>query len=165
MPRICTICSHRDRALIDAAIVAQTSFRDIAGQFRIAKSALHRHRNDHLPRTLIKAKEAEEVLNASSLIKRLQGYQAKVDRILSLAQKEGDLRVACTAIGQARGIIELIGKLIGEVNEKPQINISLSPEWVRFRTVLLAALEPHPQALADVVRSLEELERPNGYLH
>lgn len=49
MPRVCTVCRHRERGAIDEALVAgPDSIRDVAGQFRLSKSAVDRHRRRHL---------------------------------------------------------------------------------------------------------------------
>jgi len=41
--RTCTICGHRLRESIEAALVRGTSLRDIAGRFGTSKSAIERH--------------------------------------------------------------------------------------------------------------------------
>ena len=51
MGRPCTICRHTHRAAIDGALVAGYSFRDIAAQYGISKTALHRHWQLHLVET------------------------------------------------------------------------------------------------------------------
>lgn len=54
--------------------------------------------------------------------------------------------------------IELLAKLIGELDERPQVNITLSAEWIEVRAVLVEALAPHPEARASVSTALLELE-------
>jgi len=56
MPRHCTVCHHPRREAIDVAVVAGGSLRDIAGQFRISKSALARHKGNHIPAALAKGR-------------------------------------------------------------------------------------------------------------
>ena len=63
----CAICSHPDRAAIDAGLVAKTPIRSIAGQFGTSKSSLDRHRK-HIPAALVQAKQASEVADATSLM-------------------------------------------------------------------------------------------------
>lgn len=48
MPRNCKACNHRKREEIDRALIKGDSFRDIAGRYRVSKSALQRHKEDHL---------------------------------------------------------------------------------------------------------------------
>ncbi len=73
MPRVCTICSHAERETIDRELVSgQRSLRDIAGQFGTKKSALPRHKHDHLPAAMVKGQEAREVARAGSLLDQVR---------------------------------------------------------------------------------------------
>lgn len=50
MPRVCTVCTHPDRAAIDLALTAgRDSFRGIARQYRVSPDAVERHRTKHVP--------------------------------------------------------------------------------------------------------------------
>ena len=68
MPRRCTVCDHRERDKIDAALVSGAPLRDIAGRHGVSKSALERHKGAHLPPHLAKARAAEEVAGADALL-------------------------------------------------------------------------------------------------
>ena len=48
MPRLCSACSHDDRARIDAELLQNVSFRTVAGRYGLSAPALHRHRAEHL---------------------------------------------------------------------------------------------------------------------
>lgn len=48
MGRACTICGNHAHALIDAALETDRSLRDIATQFGVSKTALHRHWRTHM---------------------------------------------------------------------------------------------------------------------
>jgi hypothetical protein len=78
MPRSCTICTHRERPAIDEALVAGEPFRNIAERFGTSLAALVRHKTDHLPPHLAKAKEAKEVAQADSLTAELKRIMARV---------------------------------------------------------------------------------------
>jgi hypothetical protein len=45
--RACTVCFHPANISIDAALKTNRSLRDIAAQFGISKTALHRHWRAH----------------------------------------------------------------------------------------------------------------------
>ncbi len=47
MGRVCTICSHPAGADINTALETNRSLRDIAAQFGVSKTALHRHWRAH----------------------------------------------------------------------------------------------------------------------
>ena len=38
------------------------------------------------------------------------------------------------------------------------VNLNVSPEWLELRTVIVTALEPHPEAMSAVVGALEGAE-------
>ena len=54
--------------------------------------------------------------------------------------------------------IELLAKLIGELDERPQVNIFVSPEWVAIGTAVLEPLAPYPEVRAAVAERLLQLE-------
>ena len=60
MARTCTICAHPQREAIDTALVTGEALRNLAERFAISTAALHRHRRDHLPGVLAKAKHAQQ---------------------------------------------------------------------------------------------------------
>jgi hypothetical protein len=72
MPRVCTVCAHAGREAIDAALVAEEPLRNIAERFGTSATALHRHKAEHVPAALAKAKEAEEVARADGLLAQVR---------------------------------------------------------------------------------------------
>jgi len=78
-------------------------------------------------------------------------------RILQQAEQAGDLRTACTAIREARGTLELLAKVTGELETGPSISITMAPEWIQVRTVILQTLEPFPEARAQLIAKLQEV--------
>lgn len=117
MPRTCTICTHDDRPSIDHALISGEPFRHIANRFGTSTASLQRHKKEHIPLVLRKAKNAEEIAHADGLLEQIRELQARAMGILDKAEKAGDLRIALAAIGQARGVLELQAKLTGETEE------------------------------------------------
>ena len=74
--------------------------------------------------------------------------------ILQKAEESDDLRTAVAAIREARGNVELLGKLAGQLQDAPIINIFASTEWQAVQTAILAALEPHADARIAVATAL-----------
>ncbi len=155
VPRRCTVCDHQERHGIDEALVSGTPYRSVAKRFGLSESAVYRHKSEHLPAHLLKAKEVEEAARADDLLEQVRHLQAHALDILERAEKAGDLRTALAAISQARGNLELLGKLAGELDERPQVNLTVSSEWLELRAVIVGALEPHPAAHRAVLRALE----------
>ena len=88
---------------------------------------------------------------------QVRDLQAHAIDILERAEQAGDLRTALAAISQARGNLELLGKLAGELDERTLVNLNVSPEWLELRAVIVGALEPHPAAHRAVLRALESV--------
>ena len=82
---------------------------------------------------------------ADDLLDQVRYLQTHTLDILERAKRTGDLRTALAAISQARGNLELLGKLAGELDEHPQVNLNVSPQWLERRAVIgtLAALLKH----------------------
>src|SRR5215218_10004290 len=155
MPRRCTVCDHPERNSIDQALVNVAPYRSVAKRFALSESAVYRHKTEHLPVHLLKAREVEEVARADDLLDQVRHLQTHALDILERAEEAGDLRTALAAIFQARGNLELLGKLAGELDERPVVNLNVSPEWLELRAVIVGALEPHPPAHRAVIRALE----------
>jgi hypothetical protein len=160
MPRHCTVCTHPNRERIDALLVGGEPYRDIAQQFGVSFYAVHRHKS-HLNGALLRAKEVRDVAHADNLLEQVRSLQRKALSILSQAERSGNLKTALLAIREARGCLELLGKLAGELQSAPTVNILISPEWVRLRTLILEALEPYPDARLAVAGALRRLDGGN----
>ncbi len=57
-------------------------------------------------------------------------------------------------IRAARGCVELLAKLMGELNESPTVNITINPQWVELRTLIVEVLQPYPDARQAVAKVL-----------
>jgi len=156
------VCDHPDRHSIDEALVSGAPYRSVAKRFELSESAVYRHKTEHLPSHLLKAREVEEAAQADDLLDQVRHLQAHALDILERAEKSGDLRTALAAISQARGNLELLGKLAGELDERPVVNVLVSAEWRELRAVIVGALEPHPGAREAVLRALEGVNNGNA---
>ena len=68
--------------------------------------------------------------------------QAHAPDILERSEKTGDLRTALARDLPGAGNLELLGKLAGELDERPVVNLNVTCEWLELRTVIVGALEP-----------------------
>ena len=107
----------------------------------------------------MKAKDAETVASADTLLEQVKTLQTRAISILDRADESGDLRTALSAIREARSNLELLGKLAGELQQEGTVNITVSPEWLTLRAVVIAALTPYPDAAQAVSRALTAGER------
>lgn len=154
MTRPCTVCIHTDRSEIDAALVAGTPYRELALRFALSVHALSRHRDRHIPPALSAASAAADVTRADDLLGQVTALRDRALALLDRAEGQDDVRAAVVALREARGCVELLAKVAGQLNEAPTINLVASPDWVRLRTVLLSALAPFPDARAAAAAAL-----------
>ena len=159
MPRVCSICTHAQRADIDAALVRRDSLRDIAGRFGVSRSALARHSDEHLGPALAKAQDAHEETHALDVLKQLRAINGACLAILQEARQQRDAHTALKAVDRIQRQIELQAKLLGDLDEAPTVQVAVltSPEWVATRAALMEALRPYPDAQQAVSRALLEV--------
>jgi hypothetical protein len=93
----------------------------------------------------------------------VRDLQTRALAILGKAEKTNDLRSALGAIREARSNLELLAKLVGELDERPTVNVMLDPAWLTLRATILGALASFPEARAAVASRLVGLEATNGH--
>lgn len=159
----CTVCRHEDREAIDGALASGQPYRSLAERYDLTKDALARHRRAHLS-PAIKATQAErEAKGAATAADRVEALYLRAERVLEAAEDAGAASVSLQAIRELRQCVELLARITGELDERPvTVNVLTSPEWLQIRGVLLSALEPHPEARAEVAGALAELEATTG---
>jgi len=154
MSRVCTICTHQERHAIDKAIVSGTPNRRIAAHYDLAETSLRRHAAEHLPVALVQAQEAEEVRQALDVVKQLRYVNGAALTVLRDARASGEAELVLRAIDRVMKQIELQAKLLGDLDDRPVVNVLVSPEWVALRAQIVQALAPYPaarQAVAEVL--------------
>ena len=155
MPRKCSVCEHIQVKEIDKSLVNGTGLRKIAKRFSLSTTAVYRHKK-HLNGTLIKASEIKKITHADNLMEQITNLQSRALNILSKTEEAEDWRAATGAIREARGCLELLGKLAGEFKEGQTINVILTPQWIELRTSIIQTLEAYPEAKLSILRALEE---------
>ncbi len=140
MPRKCLVCESQHLKEIDQCLVNNESNRSIANRFDLSPAAVHRHRTNHLPKILTKAKQAGEILESTSLMGRIERIMTRCEMIAETATKGKDWMPAIAASRELRGCLELLGKISGEIQSGTRIGIGInnaggktvvvgSPQW------------------------------------
>jgi hypothetical protein len=149
----------------EALVIEGQSNRAITRQFDLSKDAIRRHRQ-HIPDLLVKASQAMEVAQADDLLDQVRDLQRRALTILDKAEAADELRTALAAIAQARGNLELLGKLCGEIQQEGtatlNIGITAHPDYRRLSDAVAEALEAYPEAGYAVAAALEEIEGGRG---
>jgi hypothetical protein len=122
----CSICNHSKRDEIDKALlISKKSLRDIADQFHVSKSALLRHKTDHIPKDLVKAKESDEICRAEGLLTKLVSLKNDAQRITEKAETNDDLKTALSGINTQAKILELLAKMENLI-QQPKIDLTVN---------------------------------------
>lgn len=159
MARPCSICGHRERHALDRALIAGEALRGIAERSGTSTTALHRHKAEHLPRLLAEAaerrEEARDVARALDVVWQLREINGAALTVLAEARERKHGELALKAIDRIQKQIELQAKLLGVLDERPQVNVLVAPEWIALRGRIVAALAPYPAARLALAAVLE----------
>ena len=123
MPRSCPICDHEDLDGINAALASNERIRTIAERWSVRKTALMRHRNEHLPYSAIEAKEAEaqeaeEDALGDNLLDQVRDLQERALATLEEAEEAEELNAALRAIREVKSNLELMTNPLNELDER-----------------------------------------------
>lgn len=154
----CTVCHHDQHEVIDTALASGDSLASVARRFGLSPDAVRRHRIGHLSAALKAVQAERETAGARTALDRLEALHDRAERVLAAAEAEGKASLSLQAIRELRSTVELIARLTGELDDRPQVqvlNVTASPEWDALRGVVLSALRPFPEAGRAVALALE----------
>ena len=78
--------------------------------------------------------------------------------VLKEARDARNHDIALKAVDRVQRQLELQAKLLGDLDERPVVNILVAPQWIAVRSRLMRALEPYPEARAATAAALLEVE-------
>lgn len=169
----CSVCKHPERLLIERARLAGATCDEIARDFGVSRDAAWRHCRDHIPDDrraqiiadipLKQLAEKAQTEGASLLDHFLILRKLAMQQLLQ-AHEEGDRQGFSSVAGRLNDILRDMGKLTGELQRMSSVTIGNavfvnSPAFTALNQMLLARLAKHPDALAQVVAGLQELEQ------
>jgi hypothetical protein len=144
VPRRCSICYHGDRETIDELLLAKTSQVLIAEQFKVSPDAVFNHNKQHLhlpmaraaekalaarPRPararLERAQNAIELARGTDLLGEMGKLVHDATRIKQRAEEKLDLRTALQAVRELCRLIELAGRLTGQLASGNNVNVGV----------------------------------------
>jgi hypothetical protein len=163
MGRTCTICGHGESHQINVALVHREPYRHIAAQWNVSTGALQRHSKEHIPELLRKASEAEEIMQADSLLQKIEELRLKAMDVLEQAEATQEHGLVLAAIDRASNQLKLLAQAMGGLHEN-QVNVAVQvpllehPGYARLSQAILGALEKYPEARWAVAGALREIE-------
>jgi hypothetical protein len=81
------------------------------------------------------------------------------DAMYEAARKVLNMPLALKANDHQADHLELLAKITGELDERPQVTINFmqTPTYIAVRNVIFEVLEPHPEIRAEISRRLRVL--------
>jgi uncharacterized phage infection (PIP) family protein YhgE len=170
MSRNCRTCQHLKRPEIDRRLAAGEPSTQVARDYDLNPSSLHRHRANCLKLGSSNAikKEAARGTAAVALLpskETLSGaYSAlrnRIDQIVEQAQQQGSLNVAISGLNSIRQTLDSLARLAGhlqpgsaQVNVAVQTNVSVGTAQIAER--LIQAFDKEPELKARIAQVLLE---------
>jgi hypothetical protein len=161
----CSICHHERRHQIEIGLVYRTPLRVLGRRF-------DRHSKGHLTAAvraaILTASQPTAVdldklrtSESEGLLSALIHQRARLEQQADMALELGSIHVAVSAEGKITESLRLTAQLTDQLvqhHDVRHINVLVSEDYLRLRSVLVAALKPYPEAMAVVGRALHELE-------
>jgi len=145
MANTCSCCKSERHAALDARILAREPLLKLVDEFGLSYGALHRHKTVCIAEAFKKA----DVTNGDSIRAQAERLLGDCRRLADKAEQAKGWGGAASALREARGCLELLAKLTGELGQRPpippmmnftQVNVSAGPETDREIAMLIAAV-------------------------
>jgi hypothetical protein len=170
MSRCCVTCQHLKRPEIDRRLAAGEPTAQIARDYELNPSSLHRHRANCLKLGTSNAikKDAARGSAAVALLpsrETLSGayfeLRERIDQIVAQAEQQGSLAVAVSGLNSIRQTLDSLARLAGhtqpggtQVNVAVQTNVNVGVAQIAER--LIRAFDHKPELKAQVAQVLME---------
>jgi len=105
----------------------------------------------------VQATETENVARADEILANVRKLQRRTETILDTTEAAGDHRTALAAIRELRNHLELLAKLVGELQEGTTVNVLMTPEYQVLQATIVRTLAPFPEARIAVAQALRQL--------
>jgi hypothetical protein len=168
MSRPCSTCQHPKRAEIDRRLAAGEPSAQVARDYELNASSLHRHRTNCVGLGSSNAiqKEAARGTAAVALLPSKEelsgaysGLLTQIEQIVVEAKQQGSLAVALSGLNSVRHTLESLARLAGhigpaatQVNVAVQANIQIGPAQVAEK--LIKHFDHEPELKARIAQAL-----------
>lgn len=168
----CTVCDHDHRHQIEIGLTHGVAARVLGDRFGLSKDAILRHARNHLTpaqrAAILSAQqpaaidlEALRTAESEGLIASLVAQRARLLVKADFAAEHGDVKGSVAAENAITANLTLVAKLLGQlvqVHDVRHTNLLVSPDYLKLRSTLIAALRPFPDAARAVGEALHRLE-------
>lgn len=171
MARKCSTCQHVKRAEIDRRLAAGEPGNQIASDYGLNPSSLHRHRANCIGLSSSNA-IMKEVSRGTAAVACLPTkddlntayfeLRTQIDQIVSQARAEGSLQVALSGLNSIRHTLDSLSRLAGfdrqgaQVTVAVQTNVNLDLRQIAERVIL--KFDHEPEIKARIAQALLEVD-------
>jgi hypothetical protein len=169
MARKCSTCQHVKRAEIDRRLATGEPGNQIAVDYQLNPSSLHRHRINCLKLESASAIMKQVSRGTAALAclpskDELGGAYAdlrtRIDQIVTRAEQEGSLKIALSGLNSVRQTLDSLSRLSGfdaaQINVAVQSNVNIDLDGIR--TKLIEAFDHEPEIKARIAQTLLEAD-------
>jgi hypothetical protein len=170
MSRSCTTCQHLKRPEIDRRLAAGEPLTQVARDYELNVSSLHRHKSNCLKLGSSNA-IMKEVAKGSAAVALLPSREAlgsdyfalrdRIDQIVAQAQAEGSLAIAVSGLNSLRQTLDSLARLAGhvgtaQVNVAVQTNVNVGVSQIS--ELLINHFDREPELKARIAQALIEID-------
>jgi hypothetical protein len=168
LTRKCGTCQHTKRAEIDRRLAAGEPGNQIARDYHLNASSLHRHRVNCLGLSSSNA-IMKEVARGTAAVACLPSKEAlnnayfelqgRIDQIVTQAEQQGSLAVAIAGLNSIRHTLDSLTRLAGY--DRPQVNVAVQTnvnlDLMQIAERVLKRFDQEPQLKARIAQALLEV--------
>ena len=173
--RTCNTCQHLKRPEIDRRLAAGEPVAQVARDYALTGSSVHRHRanclklgsSNEIKKEAARGSAAVALLpSKETLSSAYSDLQARIDQIVEQAQQQGSLHVAISGLNSIRQTLDSLARLAGhlqpagtQVNVAVQTNVNVGAKQIAER--LIQEFDHEPELKARIAQALLEVD--DGY--
>ena len=171
MSRKCSTCQHVKRAEIDRRLAAGEPNNQIAKDYQISPSSLHRHRANCLGLASSNAimKETARGTAAVACLPSKEDLNRsyfdlldQIDEIVAQAKAEGSLKIALSGLNSIRQTLDSLSRLSGFDRQGTQVNVAVQTnvniELAAVAERIIQKFDHEPELKARIAQALVEVD-------
>lgn len=171
MSRACQTCQHLKQAEIDRRLAAGEPSAQVARDYELNPSSLHRHRTNCLGLGSSNAimKEAARGSAAVALLPSKETLSSaysdlvgRIDQIVTQAQQQGSLTVAVSGLNSVRQTLDSLARLAGHIGSGAQVNVAVQTNVnigaAQVAERLIRHFDRDPELKARIAQALLEID-------
>jgi hypothetical protein len=166
--KVSQVVQHPALSSIELSIANSVSIPKLADRYNISKDALYRYARTipaerlamlRYPREGESPVDLENLRRTESelVLQRVTTKLSDMEMLFRLCIEDDDRRSAISAAREYREFLEIEARMLGELvtgDRHLHVHLTSSPEYLKLRARLVAALTPYPEALAAVMDAL-----------